>query len=97
MLTGGRQKAHESIRKHRKVSEKKVLEKKASEKKTSEKKGRIVMELEILKNEEKRQNLIMFLFLAVIPIVAFTYVLLFNHGTAKDIIALLISISSLVI
>ncbi len=97
MLTGDRQKAHESIRKHRKVSKKKVLEKKASEKKTSEKKGRIVMELEILKNEEKRQNLIMFLFLAVIPIVAFTYVLLFNHGTAKDIIALLISITSLLI
>lgn len=55
------------------------------------------MELEILKNEEKRQNLIMFLFLAAIPAVAFTYVLLFNNGTAKDIVALLISLAGLLI
>lgn len=33
------------------------------------------MELQIFKNEEKRMNLIMFLFLAVIPVVAFLYVL----------------------
>ena len=36
------------------------------------------MELEILKNEEKRMNMILFLFLLVIPVVAFFYVLLFN-------------------
>lgn len=36
------------------------------------------MELEILKNEEKRQNLIMALFLVAIPIIATAYVLLFN-------------------
>lgn len=47
------------------------------------------MELEILKNEEKRMNLIMFAFLAIIPVVAMTYVLLFNGGTAKDVIVLL--------
>ena len=46
------------------------------------------MELEILKNEEKRMNLIMFVFLAVIPVVAVIYVLLFNGGTIKDSIAL---------
>ena len=33
------------------------------------------MELEILKNEEKRMNMIMFLFLMVIPIVAVVYIL----------------------
>lgn len=55
------------------------------------------MELKILKNEEKRQNLIMFLFLVAIPVVAFTYVLLFNNGTVKDIVALLISLAGLLI
>lgn len=49
------------------------------------------MELEILKNEEKRQNLIMAVFLVAIPVVATAYVLLFNGGTAKDCIALIIS------
>lgn len=46
------------------------------------------MNLEILKNEEKRMNQIMFLFLAVIPVVAVVYVLLFNGGTARDAVAL---------
>ena len=36
------------------------------------------MELEILKNEEKRMNMILFVFLDVIPIVAVAYVLLFT-------------------
>lgn len=47
------------------------------------------MRLEILKNEEKRMNLIMFLFLAVVPIVAFLYVLFFNGGTLRDSVVLL--------
>ncbi len=46
------------------------------------------MELEILKNEEKRMNIIMFLFLACIPCVALGYVLLFNGGAARDCIVL---------
>ncbi len=46
------------------------------------------MELEILKNEEKRMNFIMFLFLTAIPCAALGYVLLFNNGTAKDCIVL---------
>lgn len=46
------------------------------------------MELEILKNEEKQMNLIMFLFIAVIPCVALGYVLLFNNGSARDCIVL---------
>ena len=46
------------------------------------------MELEILKNEEKRMNLVMFLFLAMIPCVALGYVILFNGGSSKDCIVL---------
>lgn len=46
------------------------------------------MELEILKNEEKRMNMIMFLFLAIIPCVAVGYVLLFNNGALRDCIVL---------
>ena len=46
------------------------------------------MELEILKNEEKRMNMILFLFLCVIPVVAFFYVLLFNGGSVRDVIVL---------
>ena len=55
------------------------------------------MELQILKNEEKRMNLIMFLFLAVIPVVAFLYVLLFNGGALKDGIVLLMPIASILV
>ena len=46
------------------------------------------MELKVLKNEEKRMNMVMFLFLAAIPVVAFVYVLLFNGGGARDAIVL---------
>ncbi|MBP3477235.1 MAG: chemotaxis protein [Lachnospiraceae bacterium] len=55
------------------------------------------MELQILKNEEKRMNFIMFLFLAIIPVVAVAYVLLFNGGTAKDSIALLMVVCDLLV
>ncbi len=55
------------------------------------------MELEILKNEEKRMNMIMFVFLAVIPVVAVVYVLLFNGGTMRDTIALIMVVASLLI
>ena len=55
------------------------------------------MELEILKNEEKRMNMIMFLFLDVIPVVAVTYVLLFNGGSGRDAIALVMVAASLLI
>ncbi len=55
------------------------------------------MELEILKNEEKRMNLIMFLFLAAIPCVALGYVLLFNGGTARDCIVLTMVLADLIV
>lgn len=53
------------------------------------------MDLEILKGEEKRMNLIMSIFLAVIPVVAFLYVLLFNGGAARDSIVILITLCGL--
>lgn len=53
------------------------------------------MELQILKDEEKRMNFIFFLFLLAIPIVAFLYVLLFNGGGLRDGVAVLISLCSL--
>lgn len=55
------------------------------------------MKLDILKNEEQRQNLILFLFLTAIPVVAFAYVLLFNGGAARDVVALMISLAGLLI
>lgn len=55
------------------------------------------MELEILKNEEKRMNMILFLFLCVIPVVAFFYVLLFNGGSGRDAVVLVMVVSSALI
>ena len=46
------------------------------------------MNVTLLKNEEKQMNLIMFVFMDIIPIVAFVYVLLFNGAKARDAIAL---------
>ena len=55
------------------------------------------MELSILKNEEKRMNLIMFLFLACIPCVAMGYVLLFNGGSARDCIVLIMVLADVIV
>lgn len=55
------------------------------------------MELQILKNEEKRMNMLMFLVLLIIPIVAFFYVLLFNGGSIKDSIVLIMPIAGILI
>lgn len=55
------------------------------------------MNLEILKNEEKRMNMILFLFLISIPVVAFLYVFLFNGGGIRDAIVLLMVVSALII
>lgn len=55
------------------------------------------MELEVLKNEEKRMNMVMFLFLAAIPVVAFVYVFLFNGGGAKDVIVLCMTACGIVV
>ena len=55
------------------------------------------MELEILKDEERRMNYILFLFYLVIPIVALVYVLLFNGGAIRDGIVLLMVICGIII
>lgn len=56
------------------------------------------MVAEIIKNEEKRMNILMFVFLLIIPVVAFTYVVLFNGASVKrDVIALSMTVCSLLI
>lgn len=55
------------------------------------------MDLTVLKQEEKRMNLILFLFLDIIPVVAFIYVFLFNGGHARDAVVLIMVGCSLVI
>lgn len=54
------------------------------------------MSLDVLKNEEKLMNRILFLFDTVIPIVAFTYVMLFNGGSWIDAVALIMTVISIV-
>lgn len=53
------------------------------------------MALEILKNEEKLMNNIMFLFNTAIPIVAVAYVMLFNGGSWIDAVALIMTALSI--
>lgn len=55
------------------------------------------MELDVLKNEERLMNRIMFLFDTAIPIVAFVYVMLFNGGTWIDTIVLIMPVLSILI
>ncbi len=55
------------------------------------------MQLEILKNEEKKMNFIMFLFLVIIPCIAVGYVLLFNNGSSRDMIVLFMVGASLLV
>lgn len=55
------------------------------------------MDLAVLKNEERRMNTIMFLFMTAIPAVAFTYVRLFNGGGTRDAIALIMTGCSILV
>lgn len=55
------------------------------------------MDLEVLKNEERRMNTIMFLFMTAIPIVACTYVTLFNGGKARDAVVLVMTGCSILV
>lgn len=55
------------------------------------------MNVEILRNEEKRMNLLMFIFLAIIPVVAFGYVMLFNGAGSRDVIALSMIVCNLLV
>ena len=47
----------------------------------------IFMQLDVLKNEEKIMNVIMFLFDFMVPIVACVFVIFFNGGSWIDTIA----------
>lgn len=55
------------------------------------------MQLEVLKNEEKLMNFIMFLFDTAVPVVAFVYVMLFNGGTWIDAVVLLMTILGILV
>ena len=54
------------------------------------------MELNILKNEERKMNFIMFLICMLLPVAALGFVLLFLQGTAIDCIVLGMVISSII-
>ncbi len=49
------------------------------------------MKPEVLKNEEKQMNMIIFLTMLVIPVAAFTFVMLFLQGTAIDAVVFLMA------
>lgn len=55
------------------------------------------MELEVLNEEEKRMNFILFVFMLIIPMTATAYVMLFNNGTWIDLVALSMSAISLIV
>ena len=55
------------------------------------------MELEVLKNEEKRMNFIMFLVNIILPIAGTAFVMLFLNGTKRDFICLIIPVGSIVV
>lgn len=55
------------------------------------------MNLNILKNEEKKMNLIMFGVNIFIPVAAFSFVMLFLNGTAKDAIIFLMALFGVLI
>lgn len=49
------------------------------------------MKPEVLKNEERQMNMIMFLTMLVIPVAAFSFVMLFLHGTMIDALVFLMA------
>ena len=55
------------------------------------------MELNVLKNVERKKNLMMFIVNAVVPIAGFVYVMLFIHGTIRDSVVLLMTVASLLV
>ena len=59
--------------------------------------GVISMQLEILKNEEKQMNLIMFLVNMAVPVAGFIFVMLFLGGTAADSIIFIMPLASVLI
>lgn len=54
------------------------------------------MELDILKNEEKQMNLIMWLINSVVPIAGFAFVMLFLQGTFIDVVVFMMPVASMI-
>ena len=54
------------------------------------------MELDILKNEEKQMNFIMWLINAVVPIAGFAFVMLFIQGTLIDTVVFMMPVASMI-
>lgn len=55
------------------------------------------MELNVLKNVERKKNLLMFIVDVVVPIAALFFVMLFLKGTVRDVIALVVSLAGVMI
>lgn len=55
------------------------------------------MELDILRDEEKRMNRLTFVFLLLIPVTAFVFVFLFNGGGIRDSVIFLMALAALLI
>lgn len=55
------------------------------------------MELELIKNEEKKVNLVMFFFCLLVPFLEFGHVKLFLNGTSRDSIIFIMCIASILV
>lgn len=55
------------------------------------------MELNVLKNVERKKNLLMFIVNVVVPIAALLFVMLFLKGTVRDVIVLLVSLAAVMV
>lgn len=53
----------------------------------------ICMELDVLKNVERKKNLLMFIVNVLVPIAALLFVMLFLNGTVRDVSVLLVSLA----
>ena len=53
------------------------------------------MQLEILRNEEKRMNFFMFLVNIILPIAGTGFVMLFLNGTKRDFFCLIMPVASI--
>lgn len=55
------------------------------------------MELNVLKNVERKKNLLMFIVDVLVPIAALLFVMLFLNGTVRDVIVLVVSLAGVMI
>ena len=55
------------------------------------------MELNVLKDVERKKNLLMFIVNVLVPIAALLFVMLFLEGTVRDVSVLLVSLAGVMI